>query len=102
MGRDKEEEQYKGKPLILCIKYAGASLEAQMVKNPPAMQETPFSSWVGKIPWRRDRLSTPIFLGFPGGLDSKESTCTAGDWVRSLDWDDPLKEGIATYCCILA
>ena len=29
---------------------------AQLVKNPPAMQETLFDSWVGKIPWRRERL----------------------------------------------
>ena len=33
----------------------------------------------GKIPWRRDRLPTPIFLGFPGGLDSKDFTCNVGD-----------------------
>ena len=25
-------------------------------------------SWVGKIHWRRDRLPTPILLGFPCGL----------------------------------
>ena len=35
--------------------------------------------WVGKIPRRRDRLPTPEFLGFPGGSDSKESACNAGD-----------------------
>ena len=29
----------------------------------------------GKICWRRDRLPTPLFLGFPGGSDGKESTC---------------------------
>ena len=29
--------------------------------------------------WRRDRLPTPVFLGFPGGSDSKESTCNTGD-----------------------
>ena len=28
-----------------------------------------FDSWVGKIPWRRDRLHTPVVLGFPGGLE---------------------------------
>ena len=28
-----------------------------------------FNSWVRKIPWRRDRLPTPVFLGFPGGSD---------------------------------
>ena len=36
-------------------------------------------SWVGKFPWRRDRLPTPVFLGFPGGSDGKESACNAGD-----------------------
>ena len=34
---------------------------------------------VWKIPWRRNRLPTPVFLGFPGGSDSKESACNAGD-----------------------
>ena len=38
-----------------------------------------FDSWVGKIPWRRDRLPTPVFLGFPDGSASEESTCSAGD-----------------------
>ena len=56
-----------------------ASLIAQLVKNPPAMQETGFDSWVGKIPWRRDRLPIPVFLGFPCGSAGKESTCNAGD-----------------------
>ena len=50
-----------------------------MVKNPPAVQETRFSSWVGKIPWGRDRLATSVFLGFPGGSDGKELTSNAGD-----------------------
>ena len=35
--------------------------------------------YVYMIPWRRDRLPTPVFLGFPGGSDGKESTCNAGD-----------------------
>ena len=43
---------------------SGASLVAQMVKNPPAMQETWFHPWVGKISWRRERLPTPVF--WPG------------------------------------
>ena len=38
-----------------------------------------FDSWIGTIPWRRDRLPTPGFLGFPGGSDGKESACNAGD-----------------------
>ena len=34
---------------------------AQLVKNPPAMQESRFDSWIGKICWRRERLPTPEF-----------------------------------------
>ena len=29
--------------------------------------------------WRRDRLPTPVFLGFPGDSAGKESTCNVGD-----------------------
>ena len=32
---------------------------------------------IWSIPWRRDRLPTPVFLGLPGGSDGKESTCNA-------------------------
>ena len=45
------------------LQYSWASLVAQMVRNPPAMQET---------------------------------------WVRSLGWEDPLGEGMATHCSVLA
>ena len=43
------------------------------------MQETlvRFLGW--KFPWRRDRLPTPVFLGFPGGSGGKESACNSGD-----------------------
>ena len=30
---------------------------------------------MGNIPWRRDRLPTPVCLGFPGGSVDKESVC---------------------------
>ena len=45
------------------LQYSWASLVAQTVKNPPAMQE---------------------------------------NWVRSLGWEDPLEEGIATHSSVLA
>ena len=38
-----------------------------------------FDSWVGKIPWGRDRLRTPVFWGFPCGSAGKESTWNVGD-----------------------
>ena len=38
-----------------------------------------FDSWAGKIPWKRDRLPTPVLMGFPGGSEGIESVCNVGD-----------------------
>ena len=50
--------------------------------NLSAMQETGFNLWVGKIPWRRERLSTPVF--WPGefhGLRSRGSQRVRHVWA---------------------
>ena len=54
-----------------------ASLVVQLVKNLPAVQETPvwFLGW--EDPRRRDRPPTIVYLGFPGGSVGKESACNA-------------------------
>ena len=59
------------------LQYPWASVVAQLVKNLPAMWET----WVGKIPWRREQLSTPVFwpgefLGLYSPWGHKESDMT--------------------------
>ena len=66
------------------------------------MQETLVNSWVGKIPWRRDRLPTLGFLSFFGDSDGKESACNVGDLGSILGWEDPLEEGMVTHSSILA
>ena len=38
----------------------------------------------------------------PGGSDGKASVCSVETWVRSLDGEDPLEEGMATHSSILA
>ena len=38
-----------------------------------------FDPWVGKIPWRRDRPPTLVFLGFLDSSVSKQSACNVGD-----------------------
>ena len=43
------------------------------------MQETLVSFLDQDYPWRRDRLPTTVFLGFPGGSAGKESPCGAGE-----------------------
>ena len=54
---------------------------AQLVKNPPAMQRLGFYPWIGKMPWRRERLPTPVFWpgefhGLYSPLGHKESDTT--------------------------
>ena len=62
----KESDCYEGDPSLIPgsgrspreridypLQYSWASLVAQVVKNPPAMQEIRFVPWVVKIPWRR-------------------------------------------------
>ena len=80
----------------------GASLIAQLVKDPLAMQETLVHSWVGKICWRRDRLPTPVFLGFSCGSAGKESAGNVGDLGSITGWKDTLEKGKATHSSILA
>ena len=52
-------------------------------------------SWLRRIPWRRDRLLTPVFLGLPGGSDGKDSAFNVGD-LDSIPGLGPLEEGITT------
>ena len=42
-----------------------------MVKNLPAVWETGFDPWVGKIPWKRAWQPTPVFL--PGEAHGQRS-----------------------------
>ena len=43
------------------------------------MQEAPVGFLGQEIPWRRDRLPTPLFLGFPCGSAGEESAHNEGD-----------------------
>ena len=79
-----------------------ASLVAQLVKNPLALQETSVPFWVGKIPGEG--------IGYP--LQYSQASLVAQTvkslptmretWAQSLGWEDPLEEGMATHSSILA
>ena len=53
----------------------GDSLVAQLVKNLPAMQETWFNSWIGKIPWRRK--GQPV-VATPGNTLTEKDNADSG------------------------
>ena len=63
---------------MIKTKKARASLVAWTVKNLPAMQETRFDSWVGKISPRRERQLTPVFL--PGEFHGQRSLVGYSPW----------------------
>ena len=43
------------------LQYSCASQVAQLVKNLLACGRLGFDPWIGKIPWRREQLPTPVF-----------------------------------------
>ena len=60
----------------------------QVIKNLPAVQETGFDSWVGKIPWKKKWKPTPVFL--PGEFHGQRSLAgytpsqrVRHDWART-------------------
>ena len=66
------------RPISMCLE-TEASLVAQLVRIHLQCRRPQFHSWIRKIPWRRDRLPTPVFLGFPGCSDGKESAHNVRD-----------------------
>ena len=52
--------------------------------------------------WRRARLPTPVFLGFPCGSAGKESASNARDLGLIPGLRRPLEKGKATHSSILA
>ena len=78
-----------------------ASLVAQLVKNPPAIQETPVQFLGQGDPLEKKQAIHSVFYGFPGSSIGKESAFKWKTWDRSLGWEDSLEEGMVTHSCIL-
>ena len=93
--------------IILCINKTylikRASLIAQLVKNPPAVQETWFHSWVEKIRWRK-RIGYPLQYYWASIVAQlvKNPPAIWETWVQSLVQEDHLEKGKATHSSILA
>ena len=78
----------------------GLPLIAQIVKNPPAMQETPVpgsgtsagEGLVYSLQYSWASLMAQLVKNLPAVRET---------WVRSLGWEDPLEKGKATHSSIL-
>ena len=71
---------------MCCPKESRASQVALVVKNLPANVEDMRcrfeDPWVGKIPWRRARQPTPVFL--PGESHGQRSLAGYSPWSRKV------------------
>ena len=86
-----------------CPKPAWASLVAQLVKNPPAVQETPirFLGWEDSP---GEGIGYPLQYSWASLVAQtvKNPPTMQETWVRSLGWEDPLEKGKAAQSSILA
>ena len=86
----------------MVFSFPRASLVAQLVKNPPAMQETPGSiPGSGRSPGKG--IGYPLQYSWAPLVAQmvKNPPAMRETWVRSLGWGDPLEEGMATHSSIL-
>ena len=88
-GRD-----FPGGPVVKILhfplQYSWVSFVAQLVNNLPAIQEMWLDPWVGKIPWRRERLPTSV------GLENSMG-CIAHGVPKS--WLDMTERLSLSFCC---
>ena len=87
---------------ILKFHQSRASLTVQLVKNPPAMQETPVQfpglgrSARAGIGYMLQYCWASLMIQLVKNLPAMQET-----WVRSLGWEDPLEKRKATHSNIL-
>ena len=80
-----------------------ASLIAQLVKNLPAMQETPvWFSGAGGSPGERTGYPLQYCWASLVAQQLKKMPAVQETWVWLLGWGDPLEKGKATHSSILA
>ena len=80
-----------------------ASLIPQLVKIPPAMQETP-SLIPGSGRSAGEGIGYPLQYSWASLVAQlvKNPSAMQETWVQSLTWEDPLEKGKATHSSILA
>ena len=78
-------------------------MKAHLVKDLPAMQETPVQ-FLGWKDFPGDGIGYPLQYSWASLVAQtvKNLPATWQTWVRPLDWEDPLEKGTVTHSNILA
>ena len=82
--------------------YWGDFSVAQMENNLPSMQEKLVWFLGQEDPWRRDRLPTPVFLGFLCGSDWRIGLQCGRPGFKPWGSEDPLEKGMVIHSSVLA
>ena len=77
---------------------------AQLIKNLPAMQETPVQFLGQEDPLEKEGISYALQYSWASLVAQTVKNLPAvwETWVRSLGWKDPLEKRMATHSSILA
>ena len=80
-----------------------ASLVAQLVRISLQCRRPKFDSWL-RNPLEKEGIGCPLQYSWASLVAQTVKNLPAmwETWVRSLGWEDPLEEGIATHSSILA
>ena len=80
-----------------------ASLIAQLVKTPPAVQET-LVQFLGQEDWLEKGIHSLLWYSWASLVAQlvKNPPAMQETWVRSLGWEDTLEKGASTHSSILA
>ena len=84
-----------------------ASLLAQLVKDRPAMKQTPVCFLDQEDPLEKGQATYPFQYSWDSLVAHMVKNLPAmppamwETWVRSVGWEDPLEEGIATHSSVL-
>ena len=88
---------------MACLFYFWASLVAQLIKNLPAMQETPSSiSGSRRTPEERIGYLLQYSQASLVAQTVKNLPAMQETWIQSLSREDLLEKGVATHSSILA
>ena len=79
------------------------TMVGQLLKNPPAMQETPVQFLGSEDPLEKG-IGYPLQYSWASlvAQSIKNPPAMQETWVQSQGWEDPLEEGMATHSSILA
>ena len=86
--------RFAGEGIGYPLQYSWPSLVAQLVKGSPQCGRPGFDPWVGKIPWRREWLPTPVF--WPGEFHGLYSIVHGVS--KSQTWLSDLHATVFLYC----